>query len=209
MGSFQGKVYNFSPGFQEWLRTHRPGAARILEGKGRTQALVVDEGRRVLLAFPGVPAAMSKSFDRRLDTDDACLVLDGHPEELATSQAPVPDGVRRPWHPKEGDRCFVDALLLGRREGKDLGKGRKVPAEVSGRVAYMVHLKVEGVAEEVLFDVDEVNVVGSSLVWPAETPPADVPSEPPAPRSPATQDVLDQLNRALGVQTPARPAPGP
>jgi hypothetical protein len=74
--------YTPSNNFLLWLQQHRPATVGIV--KAAKNLTLEKGGVRYKLRFPGLlntPNGLM-GFDRQIDTEELCMVLDAHPDEL-------------------------------------------------------------------------------------------------------------------------------
>lgn len=74
--------YTPSERFLLWLQQHRPDTVDIV--KRSKNLLLVQGDIRYKLCFPGLLNTVTglMGFDRQIDTEELCMVLDAHPDEL-------------------------------------------------------------------------------------------------------------------------------
>lgn len=110
-------TYTVSAAFKDWLRAARPGVLKVIEDRKITQieaVMYLDERMRPgrhLLTFSGL-LANDPGFDRQVHTDDACIVLDDHPDSLGEQSR-----LGREWYRGRfavGDRFWVEVGSLCR-----------------------------------------------------------------------------------------------
>lgn len=156
--------YTITPEFKTWLRKHRPEAAATLDQAHVTKGELTGGPGRHRLTFNTIKhpkVGWLAGFDRQVDTDKVCIVLDGRPDVVASSGQPAA-GSRIKTMPDAGDTFYIDPVLVGPLVREDLGSARRAKVTVVDRQAFMVKLALE--PKEFTIDVDELRC-WASLAW--------------------------------------------
>ena len=166
-------TYVFTEAFLTYLQHHRPGIYHAVRRAGLTQCrLSFPRGPgRSCLEFRGLDDYNPQCFDRQVDHEYPCLVLDGHPDVIATS--PRPAGSRPVLATDIGDKFCVDTLLLATLRGwpPEEFPDRVAEAEVVARQAYVLSVRVG--SHTIPWDIDELRCMCQDLAWrPPVTGPA-------------------------------------
>jgi hypothetical protein len=189
-------TYKFSPTFIGWLLRYKPA---ILEyepyRKLKEVPLTIsftDNGRpgRCRLTFPApdLPAAstlfpaaetlrtrLSREFDRQIDSDDLCLVLDAHPDLLGH----VPPNAKElrlkdkygtecrfgNRHLRVGDRIFYPvwpAIAFSSVQPSDVVVWTVLTVK---KVEYFVATLVDEAGAETIADVDGLRCLDRGFAW--------------------------------------------
>jgi hypothetical protein len=155
--------YRFTPDFKQYLRKHRPEAAKVLETKGIEEADVnttltpMGDFGRFILSFPSIPYEGASDFDRSSGYEYALIVLDHHPAKLAAwrevKPIPLVEGTTGLMDPE-----YVNKRLPVCRAG--------IPVRVLEQEAYILHC--ETIAEGFKFYADSDEVRIWQLFWKGE-----------------------------------------
>ena len=154
------REYMLSDGFKKWLENNRPGIFALGKKNGIDRGVLsVGSSWRCLLRFPSLKAVDSTEFNRQYEPDQAIMVLDGHPEQLAESVRPADAGYIGKCY--IGDSFHVDPLLLGQMVRANLGTARSEMATIVDRDGWNVTARLDS---GLTFVIDATNLQCSPCI---------------------------------------------